>query len=1676
VIQLKDESGKAVNGAAVDFVAYYTENPPPGEKKMSVHGESDSDGFIHLVIPNGAYRVFSDPFANENLIQGELGIVTVLDGVISGSGFHLDNGITTIVFRTANIKFDLTFPDSTTVFGSGYLSIETANSNWESTGEYAQANADFPGTEGYARTSLADGLYLVTVNVFTGEPRNEGLADRTYQLTFLNGDAVITYNGSTVTKSANGHYPLTPSASNLDVAVKDLAGDPLTEGQIDICNDKEVNCRGYGLPSNGRISTSLANGDWILTLRPGSNIIGMVSKTYTVSVVAGVATVTSNGSPVSKDGDNRFVLTGTAPNVSGTFSLDSGSLTFADNQGISLNVQKFVNNRWEWQRGGNWLRSANFGMNITGAGHYRLVANPSNFTDLVQSYSADFWVDADKKVSSTETGSYQNVLTNLYLRLKSPNLKLRVVNPLDENSLLPGGWVTIEKVIGKDRTWITNADIQNSNPGLTGANLSEEGQYILTVNPPQGSNAIVGLAARQYQLTVAAGNSMTVTLGSQNIPLTDNRFVLSPATANITARVVKSDGSPFGNTNNTWASANLQKFNANQNNWDWSSEWANADQDGYISMRVNEVGKYRLRIEPSGDSNATVTYSEEFTIGDGQLDAFKKDFGSITLAGPSLRISVANASAPNVALDYAGIEIRKDGNWIDWANTQRSGVAGISLRAEGIYEFITNPPDDLQGTSSRKSYKVNAVKNEAGAIVATVTPGSGVSVLNGVTTLLLGQPTLSGTVLAPSPLTDVQAYSQVYAYNITTGQEMWDYSTQTNANGAWAMTLPAGTYKIYARTPWGTSSYGGSDGVGDVVVNASGEATSVPSPLSATAFTIRLKSSTWSGLVKSPGGTTVVPNARVCLRLENVFTCVNADNNGAWALSAPTGFTNFTGKNPYLEINDDFGRQYPQKRFDTQDDVFAAIGNSGTGINLTFDDANTQITVTAGGQPVANVWVAAERDGVGWLGGGTTNSNGIAKLNIANPTQAFGVRVELKGNPTISSAYATTMKTFSATDITNGRVASVFSATVALAEPNFKVVLREPTSDGSVGNAIPYSWIELYSDTTGMWIGGAGTDANGFASFKLDVPQSGLNNFTAAVNPAWNALTNFSRQSYAITVSPTVITVVNKTSTNSVTTQNVSGRVVYPLTLGTPSVTGVVVDPSGNTLQNSWVVPIDPITNEYYWQQGSNSRSDGSIGLNLINGSYKIEANVPWGTSELAKSAQCSVTVAAGKVSTGGSCVQDGATKTVRLALRAPNVTLTLKMGGQPVPNANVGIGSGKWYTNAQSNSEGKISLFVDADAIRTTNGYTTAQPLNIWVDPPYGGTIEMARWDCRSRDQKPICSGLVDVPATGDYPTIALGNITGVSPNTRIHIVAPGTSDDMPNSWVSIFAFDAAHPEYGKRWLGGGNSNSYGYVSTNLDTSTVESDWKFAVEINAPWNQRQSYATNMDTNSGNGYSWYEITHLSDKSPSTPNLTITVNTSNAIANKFGWIGVEEVNGANVYQNWVGGYGLNENAISSVFFPASKRYRITAYPGPGKSGARTTCIVSTNASAVVSVVSGGCDAGTFTTGAVTIALDGGNVVGLVSTTTRDAGGNSVVTALAGAIVYANNPNAVDESTAVITSTGSDGRYGLQLDPGKTWNIKVFPTGSGSERLGIGTSTGITPPSTGSLSVNFAIAAA
>ena len=44
---------------------------------------------------------------------------------------------------------------------------------------------------------------------------------------------------------------------------------------------------------------------------------------------------------------------------------------------------------------------------------------------------------------------------------------------------------------------------------------------------------------------------------------------------------------------------------------------------------------------------------------------------------------------------------------------------------------------------------------------------------------------------------------------------------------------------------------------------------------------------------------------------------------------------------------------------------------------------------------------------------------------------------------------------------------------------------------------------------------------------------------------------------------------------------------------------------------------------------------------------------------------------------------------------------------------------------------------------------------------------------------------------------------------------------------------------------------------------------------------------------------------------------------------------------------------------------------------------------------------------------------------------------------GAIIYANVTGASTEDDAVTTSTNAAGVFGLNLDPSKTWTIKIFP---------------------------------
>jgi hypothetical protein len=1547
----------------------------------------------------------------------------------------------------------------------------------------ADGTGSFIGGRGTGTTTadatLPDGTYFARISG-GNEWANYGNVEKVVTVT----GGVATIAG--LTKDSNGVYTIGLPTKNFKFTL--IEGSAAMLGWVTYCvldsSNNQTSCWGEGVNQNGEGGLVLQNStNYRIYVNPPSSSTSSRS-TYNVTVnSSGAITVSPN-----EVANSRYILRPASANVAGTLVTVANSvesnLTFANNQGVDLQVQKKdVKGNFNWYGMSAWRNTNTWSFNFTEVGTYRILANPQGFTDYAWSYSSEFYVldVAGVKKFSTDSAtdaSPKTTLTGsdaLKIIVRAANLKLRTINP-QTNELMKYGWASIFKKETDRETWVMNADLTSNNPGISGANLSD-GNYRLEVNPMYNGSNIAGLTKKNYDVNVN-GNTITVSYNGTNIAAVDGRVTITPASSNITAKIVDASGTALKPGNNQWVSVNLQKLNTATNNYDWTNNWSNTDKDGFISMTVTDAGTYRLRIEPNGYASSTITTTAPFTVAAGSESTFNKAFGDIALGAPSLRVKVTlpNSTTP---INFAGVEIRKNNNWLDWSGTGPQGIANIAFTEEGTFQIVVNPQQEqLNAGATRKTYDVVVTKNSAGAFVGVVT---GITPVDGIYSVALGSGNVSGSVYAPGNGTTAIANAQVVAINTVTGQEMWEYSTNSTSTGKFSMNLPNGVYKIMARAPWGTNSYGGSDQIGTVTVAASGVTVANGfAGLTGTTLVVRLKDPAWKGTVRTPSDVAdaVVPYAQVCLWNDNRWDCTTANEQGQWSLSAPDGFTAFSS-NAAFEIGDVRNRLYPSIRVNGAADVLALIGAGGTsvpsGANTTtsqtlvnrFNSANVKVTVTAGGVVQPNVWVTLDRPGVGWLGGNSTNSLGVASFSVdlSNVSaSAINARVEFNGNQNLTGRYAPTMIEFSGADVVTSKGSgSVANLSVSLLTPNFNAVVTQTASNLS---PVQWSWVELFDDATNQWKGGSNTDLGGEFAMNITRPTSGdPYQYTMVVNPPWNATGSVSKRTYTVTVPITGdITLKDKNTGTSIAKTGVSPNTYFPMTLGTPSVSGTVVSGTPEaTVQDSRVTPINATTGEWLWQQGQNTKANGAFGLGLSDGNYKIQADVPWGVTGLTRSAQCAVTVTGGAITSAGTtCNASGGV--IKLTLRQPNLKMTLVQNGVGVAYAHVGIGIGNWSTDAQADAQGRISLFVDREAIMAANpGLTGMTDIRVWVDPPYGNS-SMVRWDCNSGDaNKPVCSTMADFNPAADYTPVDLGNVTVQGPNTKFKIVLPNTNAAPAGSWISILSFVPSVSCC--NWIGGGQTDASGNVSFNIETATVAANVRYKIEVNPRWEDRAIYSQKVYDNAGAGYTVDELNALNRSfAIGSPNVVLTVRGADIgnSANKWGNVNIFEVNPAtNETTNWVGGYGLDTLGKVALILAPNKRYRIAAFPGGGITGTRSWCYVDTsNASesnTVLSVVAGMCGSTTIVgaNNALTITLNAGNITGTVKT-------NGV--AVEGAIVYANLVGATNQDNAVTTTTNSLGKFGLLLDPAKgPWQISIFPINKpGATALKNKILDGLTPP--------------
>ena len=923
-------------------------------------------------------------------------------------------------------------------------------------------------------------------------------------------------------------------------------------------------------------------------------------------------------------------------------------------------------------------------------------------------------------------------------------------------------------------------------------------------------------------------------------------------------------------------------------------------------------------------------------------------------------------------------------------------------------------------------------------------------------------PTLSGITYAVggvTPLADVP----VIAYNTGTGALMWDDIAVSAANGAWAMTLPEGTYAIIAVTPHQDIVNTDSDLFSLVTVNGAHVATlsgAAASGRTTTTFNLTMKTPRWTGTIKNPTGT-VMEHAEICIFDDAQYwrSCSYTDSLGRWALGAPS---NVTAYSQYAWViystTPNAATQYPERRFNTGPEItagamgaFPASGVTTANIDLAFANPNFKVVVKAGGTVVENAAVSLFQGiAENWVGFGITDQNGLAMWTGASLTETSTVKVQI-GNTTVSQSYAATSKTFTKDTVTANAIEnlSVFIADVELDSPNLFGVLRQPTVGGTLGAIVAYGSIEL------QLVGSYGVplsfeNTNSLGAFSLNIPKPTAGSplaYTMTVRPTWNSLLSSSKTIYNVSVTTENAVTVSLGGTTITATNTAIAP--YALALSAPSVSGVVVDSNGNPKADSYVIPINHSTGEWLGEYGANSKIDGTFGISLADGTYDMQALKPWNSSNLSNSALCAITVSGGVITTGaaaGTCVPTA--NTLKLALQAPNLTMTLKDStGAPVAFANVGLQVGNWYTNETSNSDGTIGLNIDRAAILATNGAMASDTkINVYVDPPYGSST-MVGWRCQSGDAKEICGDMGAFNVNSASQTFALGSQVFAPPNTTIKIKTPNVTPPAGVTWTQNTAVGAG----AWVWLnvsGNAGADAIGWIGANSDASgdakfyidtAVRADTTtvFRVDIYPPWNG----AVGLSQKTYENQLVDSITAVGGLALNSPNTFITVNVSAATPTFWGWIGVEEVNAStNAFVAWQGGYGLNQIGKVALTLSASKRYKITAYPnktGAGL-GTVTSCYISTSADATP-VVSKASDAlCTSVTGAIsantfTLTLSAGNVTGTV---TRDSDSTTVVNAT----VYATSTT---DSQTVSTTTSATGTYALNLDNNLSWVIKIFP---------------------------------
>lgn len=790
VVQAEDENGDPISNGFVQI--YETIGFGGADGDLIGFKNLSGDGEIGFELNDGAYNVYVSARENLSLARSaayELGIE--------------DQSVSKFLFGSNNISpngnvYPLIVPNSN-VFGQLRVGEDDfSNSYGETLQDTYTADVILQKetdsnvwTDVHRRGLNSDGTY--SFRVYPQGDENYRVLAKPMGRADLVDTASSTFNATQLSDP----YELDIAFDSPDAVIRVVqAGSDVFERYVDveILLDGQVIAR-YNTEFYGSASINFDDpGDYTIRVSPDRNSGVGVTKEYSLSVDDDFNVTIPDGTSVSGQNADTFILEFGSPNIAGVLLSPDGSSTVP-----FARITPYQDGEPIYEEQVSTNRLGTFQIDL-GAGEYQLIASGDSIADFADSQKiGPLTVNSQGEASISGADA-----SALEIRLSEPTWSGVLIDPTDD-SPMNGGNVCI------------NFDNNSEYPSCSWA--SNDGGWSIVA--PEGFSGFgddsymsvqgfqsSALTPAEYRGKEEIEQALSDALDEGDYqwpvnysfdPSDSDRpsytgLNLSPKLANFTVVVEGDDGTQITDAWVSLFSPDLGFLGGNSISPDGKA-YLNLDPGTDLSELLISVYLF--------DSNSDFSGTEQgLNVDSGEaVDDFNGDY-TVILPESNFK-GVLYYPDGITAAEYSHIELLDTNNnqYLPGIQVQEGGRFSASLE-QGSYRLIARTPWDSTIEASKSTYFVTV---DANGNITSIEDDQGdpVSPNNEEYSLELTEPNLSGTVT--NPANEAVRDSRIEIVDFETRYVLWELSTFSRQDGSFSLNLDDSTYDVYADAPWNSS-------------------------------------------------------------------------------------------------------------------------------------------------------------------------------------------------------------------------------------------------------------------------------------------------------------------------------------------------------------------------------------------------------------------------------------------------------------------------------------------------------------------------------------------------------------------------------------------------------------------------------------------------------------------------------------------------------------------------------------------------------------------------------------------------------------------------------------------------------------------------------------------------------